>query len=257
MGSPTLFHDRRRYSEMFGLGLGSDQQYGSMLDLMRSFGWNKLAIWSEVNPFFNEIERYLIPMIDEKKMTLKWMGKVNYKSTDEDEMRNSVEEMKSKDPRIILLNGDSPVSMACWLAKYGFYGPGRAIFQTTWSFYDPFTVEIPEYVREWCRPTMLAEVVASSFYFGEGPIKDVLGSGTQDSSGLSAEDFDQTLKSKVFDAESNHGYFFWPRMWYDDVLFVGYAINEAEKVLRSSMFTDEILHSFFYARLFFRKPDVI
>ena len=196
-------------------------------------GWKKLAILSERFPYYDELEETFLPLLEELNVTVATMSKSSHAGVFDDEMILAMEEIRNKDVRIIVVNADRGAGKACWLHRYGFFGPNYVIFLFYWSdlYPDGF---VPDNMVEWCTVDMVNEIIANSIVLGDSTIVDTFGKTMVDSSGISGFDWELTMEEKVENPKSSPFWGYWRMLPYDNILWAGYLLNSIETLLSKS-----------------------
>ena len=224
--SPTLTLEPIRFKNFYGLGERADISHVALAAFIQEMDWSKIAILGEMLPYYDQMEDVFIPILERNNVTISWYGKVSYMSEDAGEMEKTVAEMKSRDPRIILIDGDSAASIACWLHKYGMYGPKYVIFFFYWAPIEAGGA-VPDYVSSWCTGRMLSDVIKSSIFLGDTTKIEAFGFDTFiDSNGINGNEYMADLSARIINPDESPFWGFYPTYCYDMTLYVGSLVEQ-------------------------------
>ena len=160
-----------------------------------------------------------------------WYETVDFWEYNEDEYRAMMESLIQKDPRVIIVNGNSGIFKACWFHRYKMYGPNYVFLFLTNSEFGVYQ-KIPDQVSDWCTPAMVAEVLKSSFVYGESIKQESYGFGT-DSVGYTYGEWLSDLKSLMHSPETHFNWDYARLMSHELSVYSGFFIDGVEKVLNA------------------------
>ena len=211
------------------------KNYFAIAELLEKMNWKKIAIYSEDNPFFNEMESHIQRIINDfdKNITISYIGpKLRFLDNSNAEVvGKAIQTIKSMEIRIMISHSDYPIDISCWLHRYGMFGPNYVIFASSWQMFDANTRPIPDYLP-WCTREMVKEVVESYIYVGFGNNRHIYGDDFTDSAGLTYRSFIDKLDKKIIDSKSNPKRDLWWPECYDPGLVALFTVNEAEQILQ-------------------------
>ena len=174
----------------------------------------------------------MMQQLQKKNMDLIWYETVPYYFEYSDEAYERVmKSLKASDPRVIVFHGDAGVAFFCWLHRYGIYGPNHVIFMVNYADSNAKTIIVPDYVANWCTKAMIRQVMNRSFVFGEANRADLY-HDIPDDTGMTLHKFESQIRQRAKDVENavwlyESGKF----LYYDLMLFTGFMLDEAERLL--------------------------
>ena len=171
--------------------------------------------------------------IQEMDMELIWFEQVPfYFEYNEEAYERAMESLVEADPRVIVFQGDAGYAPLCWFHRYGLYGPTHAIFIVRYADSINKTISIPDYVSEWCTIDMVLDMMNHTFVYGENNRADLL-ENEADDVGMTLEKWNDEIHTRVEDIESAVWLYESSKfLYYDLMLFTGFMLDEAERLLR-------------------------
>ena len=172
-----------------------------------------------------------LPWLEFYNVSILAIAKPSHLSENAEEMEFEMKRLKQVEARIIINHSDSPVALSCWMHRFGMFGPEFVIIGSVWSDFEPDTVDIPEYISEWCSKEILTVMIENWIFVGQGSNIEIFGESFKDSTGLSEFDFFTQLDLLVENG-SSHPDRDWAPKCYDVALFMGFVIGETERFIR-------------------------
>ena len=157
----------------------------------------------------------------------------------EEMYKGRIESIAQSDPRVILFFGEGAYGLLCWLHRYKIFGPNYALFMFNYADVNSYNVYFPEHyyfynisvISGWCTNDMVRQVLDTSFLFGEAN-RASLFENVPDSVGTTAAAMDLELYSRFRGIERVFALDTMKYFYYDSLLFIGFMLNEAERILR-------------------------
>ena len=232
---PDYMEKPEKYNAVYqAIGQAYDRYY-SLLQMFQHMGWRKVAIFSDDDPFFNNVENEIQKIIQEPdiNVTITFIGPklANYGGENVKDVIKVMDELKGQETRIIIGHTNKHVDLSCWLYRYGMYGPQYVVLGTKWRMFNPDQAIIPDYLP-WCTIAMLKDVVGSWIYFGTGNPVDIYGSNYTDSLGNTNQEVVNQLEQEIIDITSYGNRDVWWRECYDSTIITLSTVGEAERILQ-------------------------
>ena len=172
-----------------------------------------------------------MPKLAENKIDLIWFEQVPYyRSYNDADWERAMESLVAADPRIIIYDGEAGYAPMCWFYRYKIYGPNYAVILIHWVDSNTDAIRIPDYIKHWCTVDMVRHTINSSFIYGETG-KGTLHPEQLDSLNFTGALMEDELDRRVQDIE-NIQWLHNKYSYYDCIMFAGFMLNEAERLLR-------------------------
>ena len=229
---PQSYIERSRFRNFYTLGESVTTIQHSVLAFIQEQGWNRVALVGEDFTYYLPWAQALIKEAQLMKIDLILYEQVPYNwSYTEDGYGRAIESLAGADPRVIVFQGDFGYTFICWLHRFQLFGPNYAIFIERYADTNTNRITIPEFLSSWCTVDMVREVLNLSFVYGESNRADLF-KDIPDDAGRTWHKWENEIRSRVFDVDNavflyeSAKYFY-----YDLMLFIGFMLNEAERIL--------------------------
>ena len=236
MTEPVLYRNPHRFRNLLVVLPDVKYLYEKVLPMfLNAMGWKKFAIIGQNFEFWNDWETSLIKtMLETDGTELIGLFKYLYISGEppvSEYIEVAVKQLKESNARVIILNSVAASRIACWMHRYGIYGPNYVIFVHNVLV---FTENDMFRFHAWCTPKMLAEVLESVFFIGVGNEMSLDMKDTLDMNGITSRDFNAALSQRI---EETHAI---PMYWglgigsqfYDTFSLLCHMLNRTEAKLR-------------------------
>ena len=229
---PKSYVERSRFRNFFTLGESLSTLQHSVLAFIANQGWKRIALVGEDFTYYLPWAQAFIKEAQVMQMDLILYEKVPYNwNYNEHDYRRAIESLAGADPRVIVFQGDFGYTFMCWLHRFKLFGPNYAIFVERYTNTNTDEITIPDYLTEWCTVEMVREVLNLSFVYGESNRAD-LSKDIPDDAGMTWKAWESEIRNRVDDIDNavfiyeSAKYFY-----YDLILYIGFMLNEAERIL--------------------------
>ena len=143
----------------------------------------------------------------------------------------AMESLKSVDPRVIVFQGESSLTLFCWFHRFGIYGGNFAIFVDNYADSNIKTIVVPEETSEWCTAEMIREAMNGTFVYGESNRADLFRDDPDDV-GMTWESYRNELNNQVNGIEHIvRLYETGKYLYYDLIVLTGFILDDVERML--------------------------
>ena len=141
-------------------------------------------------------------------------------------IHRAVEELATKDPKVIIVNTNYGGLVACSLYNVGLFGPGLAFIWFGNSFFWPHT----QLRLENCTDTMIGAVLKSTIFFAKGtPL--AMESNESDVLGMTPTLFESQLMQRIDNPQLSDVWFYWRGMCYSQTVGTMLVLDQVDKHL--------------------------
>ena len=228
---PSVFDNLDGLYKDFFLATPSPSEYfEGIASFIHANGWKKAFYVSDAVDYFNDFDNAFIDACDNLNITVdpSYKMELGQHGPSYDTVDRVVTDLKKREARIIVFMTLFNAPIVCHMYRLGLYGPGIVLLQYGLLAFRPDTPL--RFLVPNCTQEHLYEVSKSIIFYGD-PAKTNFNPNVVDSFGISSQEFQSTMKSRIENPQTSFSWWYFRTLYYDLVSITGLILNRTVDVM--------------------------